>query len=60
MMGRFMDVLNSFVVKNFGPNINRRTVRNIQRAGFKIIKEEFLLSTVFRLILAKPKKDRGS
>ena len=55
LMGRFMDVLNPVVARNFGPNINRRTIRNIQRAGFKILKEEYLLSTVFRLIVAKKK-----
>ena len=55
LMGRVMDVLNPIVAKNFGPNINRRTIENIQKAGFEIIKEEFLISTVFRLILAKPK-----
>lgn len=54
LMGRIMDVVNPIVAKNFGPNINRRTVRNIQRAGFKILKEKYLLSTVFRLIIAKP------
>ncbi len=57
LMGRVMDVVNSIVAKNFGPNINRRTVRNIQSAGFNILKEEYLLSTVFRLIVAKPKED---
>jgi demethylmenaquinone methyltransferase/2-methoxy-6-polyprenyl-1,4-benzoquinol methylase len=56
LMGRVMDVVNPIVAKNFGPNINRRTVRNIQSAGFKILREEYLLSTVFRLIVAKPKK----
>ncbi len=55
LMGRIMDIINPIVAKNFGPNMNRRTVRNIQRAGFEIIKEEFLISSVFRLILAKPK-----
>ena len=55
LMGRVMDVLNPIVARNFGPNINRRTIRNIQRAGFKILKEEDLLTTVFRLIVAKPK-----
>jgi ubiquinone/menaquinone biosynthesis C-methylase UbiE len=55
MMGRVMDVLNPLVAANFGPNINRRTVRNIQKAGFKVLKEEYLLSTVFRLIVAKPR-----
>jgi ubiquinone/menaquinone biosynthesis C-methylase UbiE len=53
LMGRVMDVLNPVVARNFGPNINRRTVRTIQRAGFKILKEKYLLSTVFRLIIAK-------
>ena len=57
MMGRFMDVLNPVVARNFGPNINRQTVRNIQKAGFEILKEKYLFSTVFRLIVAKPKND---
>ncbi len=54
LVGRVMDVLNPLVVENFGPNINRRTAENIRRAGFKILREEYLLSTVFRLIIAKP------
>ena len=54
VVGRVMDVLNPLVARNFGPNINRRTAKNIQRAGFKILREEYLLSTVFRLIVAKP------
>jgi len=53
MMGKVMDVLNPIVAKNFGPNINRRTVKNIQKAGFKILIEVHLLTTVFRLIIAK-------
>lgn len=53
-----MDVLNPIVAKIFGPNINRKTVKNIQRAGFEIIKEEQLISTVFRLIVAKLTKTR--
>ena len=58
LMGRVMDVLNPIVAKIFGPNINRKTVKNIQRAGFEIIKEEQLISTVFRLIVAKLTKTR--
>ncbi|MCJ7714065.1 class I SAM-dependent methyltransferase [Candidatus Bathyarchaeota archaeon] len=60
LMGRVMDVLNPIVARNFGPNINRRTIRNIQRAGFKILKEEYLLSTVFRLIVAKKTENKHS
>jgi ubiquinone/menaquinone biosynthesis C-methylase UbiE len=53
-MGKAMDLLNPLVVNAFGPNINRHTVKNIKKAGFEILEEEYLLSSIFRIIVAKP------
>ncbi len=51
-MGKVMDFINPLVVA-FGSNINRYTVENIKKAGFEILEEEYLLSSIFRLIVAK-------
>jgi len=53
-MGKFMDFLNPFIVRLFGPNINRRTVDNVKSAGFSEIEVTNLnKSSVFKLIVAK-------
>jgi len=54
-LGKAMDLLNPLVVNAFGPNINRYTVGNIRKAGFEVLEEEYLLSSIFRMIVAKPK-----
>jgi len=46
--------LNPLVVNTLGPNINRRTVRNIRNANFEVLEEKYLLSSIFRMIVAKP------
>jgi demethylmenaquinone methyltransferase/2-methoxy-6-polyprenyl-1,4-benzoquinol methylase len=43
----------NLVARLMGPEINRRTDRNIEKAGFKIVEQEYLLGTVFRLIVAE-------
>ncbi len=53
-MGKVMDFMNPMVVNTFGPNINRRTVDNIRKAGFEVIEEKDLLASIFRIIIAKP------
>jgi ubiquinone/menaquinone biosynthesis C-methylase UbiE len=53
-MGKAMDLLNPLVVNTFGPNINRRTVENIRNASFEVLEEKYLLSSIFRIIVAKP------
>jgi ubiquinone/menaquinone biosynthesis C-methylase UbiE len=56
LIGKGMDLFNP-VVSRMGPNINRRTVRNIRDAGFEVIEEVHLFSSVFRLIVAQPKPE---
>ncbi|WP_456371060.1 class I SAM-dependent methyltransferase [Geoglobus sp.] len=52
MAGKLMDILNP-VFKMIGPEINRRTVENIKKAGFKIIQDRNLMTSVFRLVIAE-------
>lgn len=50
--GKIMDTLNP-LFRAIGPEISRRTVENIKKAGFKIIEDRYLLSSVFRLVVAE-------
>lgn len=52
MIQPFFHIINPFV-RIFGPEINRKTDKNIKEAGFEIVEEEKLLFTVFRIIEAK-------
>lgn len=55
ILGTAMDLVNPFVVRMMGANINRRTVENVRNAGLKIEKVEDLgLGDIFKLILAHP------
>ena len=45
-------MLNPFVVRMMGANINRRTVDNIKAAGWQIQSEQNLSSDIVRLIEA--------
>jgi ubiquinone/menaquinone biosynthesis C-methylase UbiE len=53
-LGFLFDMLNPIVVRMMGANINRRTMENIQKAGWKIRVEERLSSDIVRWIEAKP------
>jgi len=54
LLGIFFDVLNPFVVRMMGANINRKTVDNIKTAGWQIQTEKKLSSDIVRLIEATP------
>ena len=51
--------MNPLVVSTFGPNINRLTVENIRNAGFEVLDERYLLSSIFRIIVAKSARDHA-
>jgi len=53
-LGILFDVLNPFVVRMMGANINRRTIDNIRAAGWQIQTDERLSSDIVRLIEAIP------
>jgi len=47
-----LDVLNP-IARFFGPEINRRTVENIRKVGLRVVEEKWLLTSVFRFIVAE-------
>ncbi len=53
-LGFFFDLFNPMVVRMMGANINRRTMDNIRKAGWKILYEERLSSDIVRWIEAQP------
>lgn len=52
IVGLLMDALNPFVVRVWGENINRDTVRNLRKAGLKVKKERNLVSDIVKAIVA--------
>jgi phosphatidylethanolamine/phosphatidyl-N-methylethanolamine N-methyltransferase len=55
--GQVFDLLAPLFVRLTGANINRDTVTNIERAGFRILHEENLFSDIFKLIIGENSKD---
>ena len=53
ILGGFFDLLNPLAVRMMGANINRRTMENIRRAGWKFLVEENLFSDVVKWIEAE-------
>ena len=53
LRGRIFDLLNPWVVRLLGANINRNTVGNIQKVGFHLLKEENLFAHVFKFLIAE-------
>ena len=54
-LGVLMDAANPLVVRTMGPNINRRTVENVTKAGLEIERvEDLSVQGIFKLIVAKP------
>lgn len=54
LTGFLFDALNPLVVRMVGANINRRTMDNLRRAGWKITLEEKLSADIVRWIEATP------
>jgi len=55
-LGTLMDKLNPLSVKLSGVNINRRTEKNIELSGMKIISVEPLFKDIVKLITVSPNK----
>ena len=53
-LGALFDLLNPFIVRMMGANVNRRTVENIRHSGWRVVVEENLLSDVVKWIEAEP------
>ncbi len=54
VVGRSMDLLNPVTVRMSGTNINRETVRNVERAGFRLVEVNDLFLDIVKLIVAVP------
>ena len=52
--GYLFDIINPFVVRMMGANINRRTLENINNAGWNLIKDEPLSYDIVRWFEATP------
>jgi ubiquinone/menaquinone biosynthesis C-methylase UbiE len=52
-VGRCMDWLNPVAVRMNGVNINRDTVRNVERAGFRLLEVDELFMDIVKLIVAE-------
>jgi ubiquinone/menaquinone biosynthesis C-methylase UbiE len=53
VLGKIMDWLNPEARALFGPNINRRTVENIKRAGLEVVSVESKGSKILKKIVAR-------
>lgn len=56
ILGPLMDFLNPLPVHLYGANINRRTVENLEKAGFADIEVTNLWKDVMKRIVARPNK----
>jgi ubiquinone/menaquinone biosynthesis C-methylase UbiE len=54
VLGLIFDAVNPIVVRTMGANINRRTLDNILKAGWKILETERLSSDIVQWIEAEP------
>lgn len=54
LLGKIMDIIDPLTVKMMGPHINRRTVENVQKAGFHIQSVEDQHLKILKLIVAEP------
>lgn len=57
VIGFMMDIMNPFFLNFIGPNINRRTVENVRKAGLRIEKIAHLgFMQMVKMIMARPGK----
>ena len=59
LLGPVMDFLNPIPLHLYGANINRRTVDNLQRAGFRDIEVTDLWKDIVKRIVARPHHRTG-
>ncbi|HLR52663.1 MAG TPA: class I SAM-dependent methyltransferase [Candidatus Avamphibacillus sp.] len=54
--GIILDLINPLTVRIIGANVNRNTIKNIEKAGLKIKKQNFLMTSIMRKIVISPNK----
>jgi hypothetical protein len=56
LIGLIMDIFNPLTVNLYGANINRRTVENVQKAGFRKIEVTNLTGDIVKKIVISNEK----
>jgi ubiquinone/menaquinone biosynthesis C-methylase UbiE len=59
VLGKLMDWFNPIARRLFGPNINRRTVENIEKAGLEVVSVESKGPEILKKIVARRPHDAG-
>ncbi|HLR42482.1 MAG TPA: hypothetical protein VK067_04455 [Pseudogracilibacillus sp.] len=54
--GKMLDLINPFTVRIVGANVNRKTIANIENAGLKIEKQDYLMTSIMRKLIISPNK----
>lgn len=55
-VGNALDLVNPLTVRLTGANVNRETVRNIEKSGMKIIHQQYLMTSIMRKLTISPNK----
>lgn len=55
-IGKILDLINPLTVRIAGVNINRKMIENIEEAGLKIEKQNFLMLSIMKQLLVSPNK----
>jgi len=54
--GIILDLINPLTVRIIGANVKRNTIKNIEKAGLKIKKQNFLMTSIMRKIVISTNK----
>ncbi|SRR5690625_1270587 len=54
--GKMLDLINPLTVRIVGANVNRKTIENIENAGLKIEKQDYLMTSIMRKLIISPNK----
>lgn len=55
-VGCVLDIINPLTVRLSGANVNRKTIRNIEKAGLEIKRQRFLMTSIMRELIITPNK----
>lgn len=55
-VGCVLDIINPLTVRLTGANVNRYTIKNIEKAGLKVMSQRFLMSSIMRKLVITPNK----
>lgn len=56
LVGKMLDLINPLTVRIVGANVNRKTIKNIEKAGLKIEQQNYLMTSIMRKLIISPNK----